>query len=85
MATPSGGGRGKTPFNFPARYAGTCGCCGSDFAVGTVVEYNPDNVLVVKDCLGAQGVPSEAEQAAARAKRCPVCFIVHAPHQEGCY
>lgn len=85
MATPSGGGRGRTPFRFPARYAGTCGCCGQDFPVSTEVEYNQDNVLVIVDCVGAQGIPSDKEQAEARAKRCPVCFIVHATWQEGCY
>lgn len=84
MATPAGGGKGPHPFRFAARYAGTCACCGADFAVGTRVEYDPENNLVVVDCVGAQGVPSEAEQAEARAKRCDRCFLVHAKAQEEC-
>lgn len=74
-----GGGRGQTPFNFPARYAGECACCGWEFAVGTLVEYNPDNVLVIKDCSGDppwRDVPSEPA--------CAKCFLVHAKAQEEC-
>lgn len=80
----AGGGKGKRPFHFPARYAGTCGCCGTPFAVGTEVEYGLENVLVIADCPGAQGIPTEAEQAEARAKRCDRCFLVHAKAQEEC-
>lgn len=84
MATPAGGGKGQHPFRFPARYAGVCGCCGTDFTVGTQVEYNPDNVLVIVECEGAQLVPDDAEQAEARAKRCDKCFLVHGKAQEEC-
>lgn len=77
-------GKGQTPFGFPARHAGFCGCCGTDFAVDTRVEYDPDNVLVIKDCEGAQLVPDEFDQAEARAKRCPSCFLVHAKRQTEC-
>lgn len=74
-----GGGRGQTPFNFPAQYAGICGCCGSDFPAGTVVEYDPDNVLVIKGCEGAQLLADEPSQPA-----CAKCFLVHAKAQEEC-
>lgn len=83
MATPAGGGKGRHPFRFPARYAGVCGCCGSKFAAGDEVEYGLDNVLVIVECQGNR-VPTEAEQAEARAKRCPSCFLVHAKAQREC-
>lgn len=79
MATPAGGGKGQTPFTFPARYEGVCGCCGQDFAVGTTVEYGPDNVLVIKDCEGAQLLLDDPERPA-----CTKCFLVHAKAQEEC-
>lgn len=78
-------GKGKEPFRFRARYAGTCACCGQDFSISTPIKYNGSNEIIVVDCLGAQGIPTEQEAAEARAKRCPSCFTVHAPHQEECY
>lgn len=84
MATPRGGGRGQHPFRFRAKYAGRCGCCGTEFGVGDEVEYGLDNVLVIVECEGGGQVPTEQEQAEARAKRCPSCFLVHAPAQKEC-
>lgn len=78
MATPAGGGKGQQPFRFAARYAGVCGCCGQDFAVGTQVEYDPDNVLVIVGCEGAQ-LLDEPDRPP-----CTKCFLVHAKHQEEC-
>lgn len=76
MATPAGGGKGQHPFRFAARYAGICGCCGQGFAVGEQVEYDPDNVLVIVDCEGAQLLSDEPA--------CTKCFLVHAKAQEEC-
>lgn len=83
MATPRGGGRGQHPFRFKAKYAGRCGCCGSEFTVGEEVEYGVDNVLVIVECQGNR-VPTDAEQAEARANACGSCFLVHAPGQKEC-
>lgn len=83
MATPRGGGRGQHPFRFKAKYAGRCGCCGSEFTVGEEVEYGLDNVLVIVECQGNR-VPTDAEQEAARRDKCSSCFLVHAPAQKEC-
>lgn len=85
---------------FAVSFAFTCSCCDERYPKGTTGRYGNTGKLIAAECpnlpdseidvdLNVQAgsdnyVPTEAEQAQARAQRCGKCFLVHAKHQEDC-